>query len=144
MPFNARSAGLIKQGLIPGWWTKIPYTLGLKIQNLNRSNIVTNSTKTLKIIHIKKKSKKKKKKRNQIKSEKPGARVSEQQSQKFQDCNICTAHYVQTRPSVKLQSCSKCIILLYFMYLKMVSSLKKKERNWLRKLLLKCGKEPSK
>ena len=53
-------AGLIKPGLIPGWWTKIPYTLGLKIQNLNRSNIVKNSTKTLKMIHIKKKSKKKK------------------------------------------------------------------------------------
>ena len=132
-------AGLIKPGLIPGWWTKIPYTLGLKIQNLNRSNIVTNSTKTLKMIHIKKKSKKKK--GNQIKSEKPGARVSEQETLKFQDCQICTAHYVQTMPSIKLQSCSRCII---FLYLKMVSSLKKRKRNWLRKSLLKCDKEPSK
>ena len=42
-------------GLIPGQGTKIPHALGPKNQKIeNRSNIVTSSTKTLKMIHIRK------------------------------------------------------------------------------------------
>ena len=39
-------------GSIPGWGAKILHVLQPK--NQNRSNIVTNSIKTLKMIHIKK------------------------------------------------------------------------------------------
>ena len=47
------------EGLIPGWGVKIPpICLAIKNQNINnRSNSVTNSTKTLKMIHTKKKLK---------------------------------------------------------------------------------------
>ena len=42
-------------GLIPGWGAKIPHALQPKNQNIkNKSNIVTNSMKTLKMVHIKK------------------------------------------------------------------------------------------
>ena len=50
---NARGVGLI-----PGWSAKIPYTLRPK-KPTHRSNIVTNSIKTLKMVHIKKFFKKK-------------------------------------------------------------------------------------
>ena len=46
--FTSNSGG---QSSIPGWGAKIPHALGPK----NRSNIVTNSIKTLKMVHIKKK-----------------------------------------------------------------------------------------
>ena len=40
---------------IPGWWAKIPNTSQPKqAKNINRSSIVTNSIKTLKMILIKK------------------------------------------------------------------------------------------
>ena len=42
-------------GLIPGQGPKIPRASWPKIQKTNRSNIVTHSTKTLKIVYIKKK-----------------------------------------------------------------------------------------
>ena len=49
-PSNAVDAGLT-----PGQGTKIPHALGPKNQKIeNRSSIVTSSTKTLKIIHIRK------------------------------------------------------------------------------------------
>ena len=42
-------------GSIPVGETKIPHASGPKNQNIkNRSNIVTNSIKTLKIVHMKK------------------------------------------------------------------------------------------
>ena len=41
-------------GLIPGQAAKIPHTSWPKNQNMNRSNIVTDSVKTLKMVHIKK------------------------------------------------------------------------------------------
>ena len=51
--------------MIPGWGLRSPVPHGHKKQNLNsRSNIVTNSVKTLKMVHIKKKKKKLKKKNN--------------------------------------------------------------------------------
>ena len=41
-------------GSIPGRGAKIPYALWLKKQNINnRSNSVTNSVKTLKLVHVK-------------------------------------------------------------------------------------------
>ena len=49
-PSNARGAGSI-----PGRRAKIPPP---RNQNINRNNIVTNSIKTLKMVHIKKKKKK--------------------------------------------------------------------------------------
>ena len=45
------------EGLIPGCGNKIPCALKPKKQNTNRSNIVTNSIKTLKTVHIKKNKK---------------------------------------------------------------------------------------
>ena len=39
-------------GSIPGQGTKIPHALQPKTPNLNRSNIVTNSIKTFKMVHI--------------------------------------------------------------------------------------------
>ena len=49
-PSNAGSAGSI-----PGWGAKIPHALQPKNQKTeNRSSIVTNSIKTLKMVHIKK------------------------------------------------------------------------------------------
>ena len=52
-----------REGLIPGRGAKIPHALRPKNQNINRSNIVTNSIKTLKkMVHIKKILGKKKKK----------------------------------------------------------------------------------
>ena len=48
---NAGSAGSI-----PGWGAKIPHASRPKDQNIkSRSNIVTTLTKTLKVVHIKKK-----------------------------------------------------------------------------------------
>ena len=38
---------------IPGWGAEIPHASQPKIQNTNRSNIITNSIQTLKIIKIK-------------------------------------------------------------------------------------------
>ena len=52
-------------GSIPGWGGKNPHALRSK--NQNRSNIVANSIKTLKMVHIQKKKKnleKKKEKKN--------------------------------------------------------------------------------
>ena len=46
--------------LIPGRGAGIPHVSQPKNQNINRSNIVTNSIKMLKIIHIKKNLKKNK------------------------------------------------------------------------------------
>ena len=54
-PSNAEGTGSI-----PGREAKIPHALGPKTKTENRSNIVTNSIKTLKIVHIKKKKKNKK------------------------------------------------------------------------------------
>ena len=49
-------------GLIPGWGARIPYASWPKSQNTNnRGNIVTNSIKTFKMVHIKKKKKQLKK-----------------------------------------------------------------------------------
>ena len=48
-------------GSIPGGGPKMPHALGpKKPKTQNRSNIVTNSIKTLKMVHIKKKNLKKK------------------------------------------------------------------------------------
>ena len=45
-------------GLIPGQVLKVPHASWPKNQNMkSRSNIVTNSTKTLEMVHIKKKKK---------------------------------------------------------------------------------------
>ena len=44
------------EGLIPGQGAKIPHASWPKNQNIkNRSNVVTNSISTLKMVHIKKK-----------------------------------------------------------------------------------------
>ena len=49
-PFIAEGAGSI-----PGWEAKIPHAVWPKNQNINNgSNILTNSLKTLKMVHIKK------------------------------------------------------------------------------------------
>ena len=53
-PSNAGGAGSI-----PGQGAEIPHASWPKTQNINRSNIVTNSIKTLKMVHIFKKSGKK-------------------------------------------------------------------------------------
>ena len=50
-PSNARGVGLI-----PGQGAKILHTSWPRNQNQNRSNIVTNSIKTLKMVHIRSKS----------------------------------------------------------------------------------------
>ena len=55
-PFNAGGASVI-----PGQGTKIPHASWPKAKTENRSNIVTNSIKTLKTVHIKKKKKQLKK-----------------------------------------------------------------------------------
>ena len=48
LPSNAGDVGLI-----PGRGAKIPHALGPKNQNMNnRSKIVTNSIKTLQMVHI--------------------------------------------------------------------------------------------
>ena len=66
MLFNAE-----RVGLIPGQGAKIPLTSGPeKTKTLNRSNIVADSMKTLKMVQIKIILKKKKKKK-QIKAELP-------------------------------------------------------------------------
>ena len=66
MLFNAE-----RVGLIPGQGAKIPLTSGPeKTKTLNRSNIVADSIKTLKMVQIKIILKKKKKKK-QIKAELP-------------------------------------------------------------------------
>ena len=62
--FNERSAGWL-----PGQGAKILHTLGPKSQNINRNNIVTNSIKTLKMVHIKKSLKKQ---QSNIHEKKPG------------------------------------------------------------------------
>ena len=49
---------------IPGWGAKIPHASRLENQNIKQSNIVTNSIKTLRTVHIKKKKILKKKKRS--------------------------------------------------------------------------------
>ena len=42
--------------MIPGWGAKILHVSGSKKQNIkNRSNMATNSTKTFKMAHVKKK-----------------------------------------------------------------------------------------
>ena len=41
-------------GVIPGQAAKTPHASWPKNQNMNRSNIVTDSIKTLKMVHIKK------------------------------------------------------------------------------------------
>ena len=52
---SSSSAGHV--GLIPGQEAKIPQASWSKTQNIsNRSNLVSNSIKTLEIVHIKKKS----------------------------------------------------------------------------------------
>ena len=43
-------------GSIPGQATKIPHASGPKKKKTHRSNIITNSRKSLKMVHIKKKS----------------------------------------------------------------------------------------
>ena len=43
-------------GLIPGLGAKIPHASQPKNQNIKQSNFVTNSIKTLKMVHIKKNS----------------------------------------------------------------------------------------
>jgi len=40
---------------VPGRGAKIPHAWGPKTQNLKHSTIITNSVKTLKMVHIKKK-----------------------------------------------------------------------------------------
>ena len=54
LPSNARG-----EDLIPGWGAKIPHTWWPKNQNIEkkktRSNIATNSKKTLKVAHVKNK-----------------------------------------------------------------------------------------
>ena len=44
-------------GLISGWGIKIPHSSWPKNQSINRSNIVSDSIKTFKMVHIKKKKK---------------------------------------------------------------------------------------
>ena len=67
MLFNAE-----RVGLIPGQGAKIPLTSGPeKTKTLNRSNIVADSMKTLKMVQIKIILKKKNKKKKQIKAELP-------------------------------------------------------------------------
>ena len=39
-------------GSVPGWRTKISHALRPKYQNINRSNIVTNSKKPLRMVHV--------------------------------------------------------------------------------------------
>ena len=57
-PSNAEGASLI-----PGWRAKIPHASWPQNQNINnKSNIITNSIKTLKVIHVRKKIFKKRKK----------------------------------------------------------------------------------
>ena len=57
-PSNAGGAGSIPA--IPGRGAKIPHAWQPKNQNINnKSNIVTNSIKTLKMVHVKKRSLKK-------------------------------------------------------------------------------------
>ena len=56
LPSNVGDAGSI-----PLQGAKIPHALCPKNQNINKSSIVTNSIKTLKMVHIKKKSLKKSK-----------------------------------------------------------------------------------
>ena len=51
LPSNAGGAGSN-----PHQGTKIPHALWTKKQNIKRSNIVTNSIKILKMVHIKKKN----------------------------------------------------------------------------------------
>ena len=52
-PSNAGGAGLI-----PGWGIKMPHDSWPKNQNINnRSNVVTDSIKTLEMVNIKKKNK---------------------------------------------------------------------------------------
>ena len=67
MPFPTGGAGST-----PGCGAKTPGALGPKNKTENRNNIVTNSMKTLKMVHIKKRKEKKywkeKKKRNLKKS----------------------------------------------------------------------------
>lgn len=49
LPFNAGGAGSI-----PSWEAKIPHASRLRNQNIKWSNSVTDSMKTLKMVHIKK------------------------------------------------------------------------------------------
>ena len=50
LPFNAGSVGSIS-----GQGVKIPHALGSKKPNIKQKQFVTNSIKTLKMVHIKKK-----------------------------------------------------------------------------------------
>jgi len=56
---RARLCLLMQGGSIPGQATKIPHASGPKKKKTHRSNIITNSRKSLKMVHIKKKSWKK-------------------------------------------------------------------------------------
>ena len=53
-------------GLISGWGAKIPYAAVSKNPE-DRSNVVTNSIKTLKMVHVKKKKNLKTKLKKQVK-----------------------------------------------------------------------------
>ena len=48
-------------GSIPGWGAGIPHASRPKSKTWNRGNVLTNSVKTLKMVHIKKKIKKERK-----------------------------------------------------------------------------------
>ena len=50
-------------GSISGWGIKIPHSSWPKNQSINRSNIVSDSIKTFKMVHIKKKKLLKRKKK---------------------------------------------------------------------------------
>ena len=54
-------------GSIPGWGIKIPHSSRPKNQSINRSNIVSDSIKTLKMVRIKKKKKKLLKRKRNLK-----------------------------------------------------------------------------
>ena len=58
-------------GSIPGGGAKIPHASWPKNKNM-RQNIITNSTKTLKMVHIKKKKKERKKRKERNSEETRG------------------------------------------------------------------------
>ena len=57
-------------GSISGWGIKIPHSSWSKNQSINRSNIVSDSIKTFKMVHIKKKKLLKRKKKLKKKNKK--------------------------------------------------------------------------
>ena len=65
-------------GSIPGWGAKIPHASWPKNQNIkNKSNIVTNSIRLYKMVHIKNKNKNKKTENDTSGSREKGARSLE-------------------------------------------------------------------